>query len=56
MRWLWLPKTEPDRPWAQLPIQVSEQAKAFFAVAVSSEVGDGAHTLFGLIDGCMVGV
>jgi hypothetical protein len=46
MRWLWLQKTEPDRPWAHLQIQVPEQAKAFFAVAVSSEVGDGAHTLF----------
>jgi len=46
MRWLWLQKTEPNRPWAHLPIHVPDQVKAFFAVAVISEVGDGEHTLF----------
>ena len=29
-----------------LPIQVPEQVRAFFAVAVYSEVGDGTKTLF----------
>jgi len=24
MRWLWLQKTEPNRPWAHLPIQVPD--------------------------------
>jgi len=46
MRWLWLQKTEPDRPWADLPIQVPEQVRVFFAAAIYSEVGDGATTLF----------
>jgi len=46
MRWLWLKKSEPNRPWAHLPIHVPNQAKAFFAVAIISEVGNGEHTLF----------
>jgi hypothetical protein len=33
-------------PWAHLPIHVPDQVKAFFAVAIISEVGDGEHTLF----------
>ena len=46
MRWLWLQKTEPDRPWADLPIHIPEQVRVFFAAALYSEVGDGAATLF----------
>jgi hypothetical protein len=46
MRWLWLAKTEPNRPWSSLQIQVPEKVHDFFAVAVQSDVGDGAHTLF----------
>jgi len=46
MRWLWLQKTEPNRPWAHRPIHVPDQVRAFFAMATISEVGDGAHTLF----------
>jgi hypothetical protein len=39
-------KIEPHRPWANLRIHVPEQVRAFFAVAIYSEVGDGANTLF----------
>jgi len=46
MRWLWLQETEPNRPWAHLPVHVPDQVKAFFTVAIISEVGDGEHTLF----------
>jgi hypothetical protein len=46
MRWLWLAKTEPSRPWSSLQIQVPEKVHDFFAVAVQSDVGDGANTLF----------
>jgi hypothetical protein len=46
MRWLWLQKTEPDRPWAFFSIQVHRSAKAFFSMAVVIEVGDGKNTLF----------
>jgi len=46
MRWVWLQKTEPHRPWATLPIQVPNQVRAFFSMAVVSEIGYGANTLF----------
>lgn len=46
MRWLWLQKTEPNKPWAFLPIQVHHSVKTFFSVAIISEVGNGMNTLF----------
>jgi hypothetical protein len=46
VRWLWLQKTQPQRPWSSLPIQMPEQARAFFSVAMASEVGNGEHTIF----------
>jgi hypothetical protein len=46
VRWLWLQKTQPQRPWSSLPIQIPEQDRAFFSVAMASEVGNGAHTFF----------
>jgi len=30
LRWLWLQKTELDKPWAFLPVQAPPQVKAFF--------------------------
>jgi hypothetical protein len=30
LRWLWLQKTEPHRPWSALSIQVPDQVRAFF--------------------------
>lgn len=46
MRWLWLQKTEPNRPWCSLPIQVPDKARAFFSMVLTSKVGNGANTLF----------
>jgi hypothetical protein len=46
IRWVWLQKTEPYRPWANFPFQVPGQVQAFFRLAVVSEVGNGANTLF----------
>lgn len=46
MRWLWLHKTDPRRPWANLPIQVPYKARAFFSTVLISEVGNEANTLF----------
>jgi hypothetical protein len=46
MRWVWLQKTDPDHPWADFNISIPEQIQAFFSVAVYSEVGAGATTLF----------
>ena len=46
MRWLWLKKTDPSKPWADLPISVPAMAKAFFKTTLVSEVGNGANTFF----------
>ena len=46
MRWLWMEKTRPDRPWAGLQIPVYSQTSAMFAIAVESMVGNGRNTLF----------
>jgi hypothetical protein len=46
MRWVWLKKTEPNRPWSTLPTQVPEQVKVLFSVAMQTEVGDGKNTMF----------
>lgn len=46
LRWLWLAKTEPGRPWPALPIQVPDMVRSFFSVAMRTEIGNGASTLF----------
>jgi hypothetical protein len=35
VRWLWLQKTKPHRPWSSLSIQVPDQVRAFFAMAIT---------------------
>ena len=46
MRWLWLEKTNPTKPWIDLPIQVPSKARSFFSVVLITEVGNGSNTLF----------
>lgn len=46
VRWLWLEKTDPSKPWAHLPIQSSGMLKSILYAAMSSDVGDGCNTLF----------
>jgi hypothetical protein len=46
MRWLWLKKTQPDRPWTVVNIQIHPNAAALFSTYVCSIVGDGSSTLF----------
>jgi hypothetical protein len=46
MRWLWLRKTQPTRPWAGLEIQVHPRAAVLIAVSIRTVVGDGVSTLF----------
>jgi hypothetical protein len=46
MRWLWLDKTELDKPWSSLPMQFSKKMKAFFCIAMLTEIGNGSSTLF----------
>ena len=45
-RWLWLQKTDNDRAWAQLPIQVDPVVLAFFRASTTITVGSGRTTLF----------
>jgi hypothetical protein len=46
LRWLWLKKTEPGRPWTSFTINAHPSVKAFFSAAVSSVVGNGRNTMF----------
>lgn len=46
VRWPWLKKSEPNKPWACLPLQTSRDVECLLSLAVSTEVGDGANTLF----------
>ena len=46
MRWLWIEKTKPDRPWAGLEVPVHSNTVALFAVSVVTSVGNGENTLF----------
>ena len=41
-------KTEPNKPWSTFPVHVYQCVRAFFSMAVCTEVGDGAYTLFWL--------
>jgi hypothetical protein len=45
-RWLWLKKPERRHPWSALDILVPDQAHIFFSMAITSDVGNGEHTLF----------
>jgi hypothetical protein len=46
MRWLWLTKVEPDKPWAGLPMHFPSKVKSFFHAATHTEIGNGHSTLF----------
>jgi hypothetical protein len=46
MRWLWIEKTKPDRPWAGLEIPVYSNTTAMFALSVVTTIGNGRNTFF----------
>jgi hypothetical protein len=46
MRWLWLEKIDSSRPWLALTVQVLDKSHTFFVIAMQTEIGDGASTLF----------
>jgi hypothetical protein len=46
MRWLWLKRTDPSRPWSCLPAKTESLGEALFAVSIIVEVGDGLHSFF----------
>jgi hypothetical protein len=46
MRWEWLRRTDPDRPWQGLPMIRDPGARSTFDDLVKIRVGDGQRTLF----------
>jgi hypothetical protein len=46
VRWKWLQKTGPHKPWAFLPLQLSLVSEDLHSMAVVTEIGDGSNTLF----------
>lgn len=46
MCWLWLEKTNLDRPWALLSVNVPGPVKAMFSISVTTSVGDSSTTIF----------
>jgi hypothetical protein len=46
IRWLWLQKIDASRPWAGLPIQVHQNAKALFQFAVVLVLSNGESIKF----------
>lgn len=46
VRWLWVAKTDPSRPWANLPLQISNKVKVMFHTVVISELGSGISIKF----------
>lgn len=59
VRWLWLGKTEPARPWSSLPVPVHSCAKSPFTIAIQSKVGNGENTKFWTdrwLNGCSIEV
>jgi len=55
MRWFWIEKTKPDRPWAGLVVPLHPNMVAMFAISVITNVGNGLNTLFctdGWLHGC----
>jgi hypothetical protein len=45
-RWLWLQKTDLNKPWAQFQIQTCKEVQLLFDMALVIEIGDGSNTLF----------
>ena len=46
MRWLWLRKTDPNRPWLGLAEEKEPVVEAMFQASIYIELGDGCTTLF----------
>jgi hypothetical protein len=40
VRWLWLQRSQPDKPWASLPIEMTTFVEAFFSMVIYTEIGD----------------
>jgi hypothetical protein len=46
VRWPLLKKSEPNKPWASLPLQLSKDVECLLSLAIITEIGDEASTLF----------
>ena len=46
MRWLWLRRTDDQRPWLELPDKVEHIVEAMFQASIFVELGDGRKALF----------
>lgn len=46
VRWEWLRRTDPKRPWQGLHLMVDEQARAVFDSLVKITIGEGSKILF----------
>jgi hypothetical protein len=45
MRWLWLSKTDLDKPWSSLPMQISNKIKAFFYTFLLTDIWEWVFNL-----------
>jgi hypothetical protein len=41
IRWMWAQRTDSNRPWAGLPINIPPKARSLFDTALMSIVGNG---------------
>ena len=48
-RWPWLQRTEPNRPWGALNLQVPEESMSIYKAATGCTLGDGKTARFGLV-------
>jgi hypothetical protein len=46
VRWEWLSRTDPNRPWQSLPMATDKKAQEIFDQMVQITVGDGSRVLF----------
>jgi hypothetical protein len=45
VRWPWLKKSEPNKPWAYLPLQISKDAECLLSIAIISKIGTRAFRI-----------
>lgn len=46
LRWLWLKRTDRNRPWSALPLECKKEVQAMFDASIEIMVGDGNDTCF----------
>lgn len=46
VRWLWLRRTDQQRPWAEFEFNVTTEARTIYQAATHATVGNGDNTLF----------